>query len=142
MRCMNALVASSEPANRLKQHTCPTHRYKAPDWEAAMAALEGSAVVKASKRASRPVVDSMATAAAAAHAGAVPHRGAPGDREGPAVVAPRLPPQRHWRSYGTEGCHGRCSPGGAARRLPVVVPAHHLRPLRQGGDAQREPCRP
>ena len=47
-------------------------------------------------------------------------------------------PARHWRSYGDDPL-----PTGAEAldepfaRVPVVVHAHHLRPLRQGPDAQR-----
>jgi hypothetical protein len=37
------------------------------------------------------------------------------------------------------GAHARRSAGRAVRRVPVVVPAHHLRPLRQGPYGQREP---
>ena len=38
--------------------------------------------------------------------------------------------------------HARRSVGRAVRRLPVLVPAHRVRPLRQGGHARRAARRP
>ena len=47
-------------------------------------------------------------------------------------MAYQEPPQRHWRSYGTDPLPTPAECDAVADAgLPVVVPAHHLRPLRQ-----------
>jgi hypothetical protein len=170
MRCMNALVASSKPANRMKQHNFPTQRCERPTgsgrpwWcvlhrsrpqerrtnhhRVRLVRAVPATLATEDSRQRRPQASYRLRAGSSARV--VP------DMTLRSTAGETMPPMRcsaPWCAESSNGCDGaqaalaqlRDRPaartgrgaGRTIRRLPVVVPAHHLRPLRQVGDAQR-----